>query len=194
MLVMDTSGWARSPRTVALISAALIMSLLLATAFLLVDHFRPSTGVLDHPAQPLSDRQAMAQVVEPAKEIVAIAQLKGSTGGYLLESCRDLQHPPYQGAVYMTFDLPTADTGDALVYLQKMAGTLVADGWTEGLPPNQHQFGHTLTRNGITAIVYRDPDQPKVAAMQVYGECRNTTDHAADPTGWTDITPLLNTA
>lgn len=190
----DSRRWAPPPWMVPTLAAALTMSLLLATAFLLVDHFRQSAGPLDHPAHPLTDRQAMAQVLEPAREIVAIAQLRGATGGYLLMSCRDSHDPPYQGAAWVDFRLPTGGTEDARVYLQNMAEALVADGWTEGLPPNQHQFGHTLDKNGVIAIVYRNPDRPNFATMQIYGECRNTTDHAADQTGWTDITPMLNRA
>ena len=175
----------------ALIAAALAMSLILAAAFLLIEHFRPEAGALDRPAHPLTDSQTMAQVVGPAREIVAIARLQATTGGYMLMSCRDSRDPPYQGAVYLNFRLPTTAKADALAYLQKIADTLVADGWAEGLPPNEHLFGHTLTRSGATAIFYANDDQSTFGTMQLYGQCRNTTDHANDSTAWTDVTNQL---
>jgi hypothetical protein len=180
-----------SPRSVALVAAALAVSLTLATGFLLVQHLRPSASSVDHPAHPLTDSQTMAQVIEPTKEIVAVAGLQGVTGGYTLMSCRDVHDPPYQGAVYVNFRLLAGSKTDALAYLQKIGAALVADGWAEGLPPNQHLFGHTLEKNGVTAILYETPDQPNFGTLQVYGECRDTTDHAGDRTAWTDVTEQL---
>ena len=176
----------------ALTAAALGMSLVLGTAFLLIQHFRPAVGSLDHPAHPMTDSQTMAQVLEPAKQIVGIAQLRAATAGYMLMSCRNLRDPPYQGAVYLDFQMSTTTKGEAPVYLQKIADTLVADGWTEGLPPNQHPFGHTVLKNGVTAIFYQNPDQPSFGTMQLYGECRNSNDHARDSTAWTDVTNQLH--
>ena len=175
----------------ALTAAALGMSLILGTTFLLIEHFRPAGGSFDHPGQPLTDSQTMAQVVEPAKHIVGIAELQAATAGYMLVSCRDQHDPPYQGAVHLTFQIPTTTKADALVYLQKIAATLVADGWTEGVPPNRHLFGHALSKSGVSAIFYQNPDQPNFGTMQLDGECRNTTDHADDSTAWTDVTSQL---
>ncbi len=179
------------PLWVALIAAALAMSLILGASYLLIQHLHPSAGSIDHPAQPLTDSQTMAQVVEPAKEIVAVAQLQEATGGYVFMSCRDLHDPPYQGAVYMNFKLPTVTKTDTLVYLREIGDALVANGWTEGLASNQHLFGHTVKKDGVIAIFYQNPDQANYGSMQLYGECRNTTDHANDSTTWTDVTSAL---
>ena len=43
----------------------------------------PHRHDIDHPANPLSDSQAMAQVIEPAKQIIKVAGLADPTGGYL---------------------------------------------------------------------------------------------------------------
>ena len=43
----------------------------------------------------------------------------------------------------------------------------------------------------MTAIYYRHPDVPRRAVVQVYGECRNMTDHQSDRTGFLDITGQL---
>lgn len=187
----NSRGWARSPQSVALIAAALAISSILGTSFLLIQHFRPSVSSLEHPTQPLTDDQARAQVVDPAKRIVTAAQLREVTGGYILMSCRDAHDPPYQGAVYLTFELPGAGDSDALVYLRRIGEVLIADGWSQGAPPNEHLFGHTLTKDGVTVIFYRNSERGNVGTMQLYGECRNTSDHTGDATGWTDVTGQL---
>lgn len=191
MNVSSSRRWVDSASSVALIAAALAVSLISGTAFLLITHLRPLVSSLDRPAQPLTDSQTLAQVMEPAKEIVAIAQLQAPTGGYILMSCRDLHDPPYQGEVYLNFRFPVAGKADTLAYLEQMGNALVANGWTEGLPPNQHALGQTLKKNGVTAIFYQNADQANYGTVQLYGECRNTTDHANDSTAWTDVTSQL---
>ena len=180
-----------SPQSVTLIAVALGISLVLGTAFVLIEHFRPSVSALDRPAQPLTDGQTMAQVMEPAKQIVAVARLQAATGGYTLMSCRNLHDPPYQGEVYLNFRLPGTSKADTIAYLDEVSDALRAAGWAEGLPENQHLFGHTLTKNRVTAIFYPNADQANFATMQIYGECRNTTDHTNDSTAWTDVTDEL---
>ena len=48
-----------------------------------------------------------------------------------------------------------------------------------------------FVKDGVTAIYYRHPDVPRRAVVQVYGECRNMTDHLSDRTGFLDITGQL---
>ncbi|BCI87804.1 hypothetical protein NIIDMKKI_30100 [Mycobacterium kansasii] len=62
----------------------------------------------DHPEHPLSDEQAMAQVIEPAKQITKVAGLRDVSGGFSWESCNDQGDPPYRGRVDMTFNVPPA--------------------------------------------------------------------------------------
>jgi hypothetical protein len=45
----------------------------------------------------------MAQVVEPAKQIVAAADLQGVSGGFSFSSCNNQGDPPYMGKVTMSF-------------------------------------------------------------------------------------------
>jgi hypothetical protein len=177
----------RSPGVRALIFAALAMSLLLGGAFLLVGklHSSPSDS-LDHPVNPVSDDQSEAQVVEPAKHIVTRAGLQTTSAGYLLMSCKDRKDPPYQGAIYLNFAVPAAVGADK--YFPSIAETLVTDGWVEGLPQDNHVFGRALSKDAVTAIVYRDSDDPNVGVLRMYGQCRNMNDHRNDTTGWIDIT------
>jgi hypothetical protein len=177
----------RAPRVRALIAAALTVSLLLGGAFLVVSALRPSpTEKLDHPATPVSDDATAAQVVEAAKQIVRLAGVQTKSAGYLLMSCKNQNDPPYQGAIYLTFTVPAAARPDT--YFKTIATTLVNRGWTEGLPPNDHMFGATASKDGVTAVVYPHAEEPGLGVLRAYGECRDANDHRKDASGWIDIT------
>ena len=57
----------------------------------------------DDSAHPMTDDQTKAQVIEPAKQIVAAADLQGVTGAFSFASCNDQGDPPYQGTVTISF-------------------------------------------------------------------------------------------
>jgi hypothetical protein len=179
--------WLRPTQVRALIATALTTSLLLGGAFLAVDrlHSTPS-DLLDHPAHPIGDEQTEVEVVESARQIVTVAGLETASAGYSLMSCKNRFDPPYQGAVYLTFALPAGTP--AFTYFPTIVRALVARGWTEGLPPNDHTFGTTLSKDVVTAIVYRQNEDPRLGIVRVYGQCRNMNDHRDDATVWTDIT------
>ena len=168
------------------VSLLLVLTVVVAAGVMFLV-LRSNGGALDHPAHPLNDEQTRAQVVEPAKQIVAVANLQDAIGGYILMSCKNQTDPPYQGAIYLTFDLPKS-----LDYFDQIAAAMVARGWQKGLPPNQYLFGATVYKDGVTAILYRDPDHRTSGIMKVYGECRDIANHADDTTGWTDITDQLH--
>jgi hypothetical protein len=182
--------WLRTTQVRALIGAALTATLVLGGAILLVDrlHTTPS-DVLDHPANPVSDDQSEAQAVESARQIVTLSGLRTASAGYTLMSCKNRDDPPYQGAIYLTFALPADARPEA--YFPTLAATLAGHGWTEGLPPNDHQFARSLTKDAVTAIVYRETDAPTVGVLRVYGQCRNMNNHRTDATAWTDVTDRL---
>lgn len=182
--------WLRTRTASGLLAAALLIPLVLGGAFLAVARLHSSpTDSLDHPAHPVSDQQTEAEVVEPAKQLVSVARLQKVTAGYLLMSCKDRQNPPYQGAVYLNFAVPAENQTDT--YFKDIVAAMVAHGWTEGLPPNQHAFGSTLRKDGVTAVLYRDDDYPNLGVARLYGQCRNTNDHRNDTTAWVDITNQL---
>ena len=123
----------------------------------------------------------------PSASVMSAPLGADNCGGILIPmSCKNETDPPYQGAIYLTFDLPT-DTE----YFDQVAASLVSRGWRKGLPPNQYLYGTTLSKDGVTAILYRDPDHGGSGIMKMYGECRNLADHRNDPTGWVDITDQL---
>lgn len=177
----------RTKQIRALIAAALAASLLLGGAVLLVArlHSTPS-DVLDHPAHPITDDQSRSQVVEPARQIVAQSRMRTVSAGYALMSCKDQENPPYQGAIYLNFELPAASAPDT--YFPAIATTLVEQGWTKGLPPNDHAFANIFSKDAVTAILYRQDEEPRLGVLRLYGQCRNTHDHRRDATSWIDIT------
>ncbi len=186
-----SGDWLRKRGVRAMIAAALTVSLLLGGAVLLVDRLNPwPADSLDHPVDPVTDVASEAQVVESAKQIVAVAGLQTTTAGYLLMSCKDRDAPPYQGAIYLTFALPAGARTDA--YFGEIAAALGPHGWTEGRPPVEHVFGKTLSKDAVTAIIYRHGDDTSLGVMRLYGQCRNMNDHRNDSTAWMDITSQLN--
>jgi len=178
--------WLRSPAARALLAGALSISLVLGGAFLAVGRLHSSPADLDRPAQPVSDEQSESEVVEQARHLVDVAHLEKPTAGYLLMSCKDRDNPPYQGAVYLNFTVPAAARADT--YFQDIGTAMVEHGWTEGQASNQHVFGKTLNKDGVTAILYRDDDYPNLGVARLYGQCRNMNDHRRDTTAWVDVT------
>jgi hypothetical protein len=184
----ERGEWLRSTRVRALIAAALTASLLLSGAFLLVDRLHTTpTDALDHPANPVTDDQSEAQVVEPARQVVTLTGLRTASAGYMLMSCKDRDDPPYQGAIYLIFALPAGVRADT--YFPTIAATLASHGWTEGLPPNGHEFARSLSKDGVTMIVYRQSEDPSLGVLRIYGQCRNMNNHRNE--AWIDITDRL---
>ncbi|MBV8930604.1 MAG: hypothetical protein JO152_15895 [Mycobacteriaceae bacterium] len=167
---------------------AVVIFALLAACWLVIQLSKATLDrALDHPEHPLSDGQAKAQVLGAARQIAAIGHLQRRSAGYTLMSCKDEADPPYQGAVFMSFDLPS----DAVGYYENLAKALIARGWTEGPPPSRDMPGKTLSDNGVTAIFNRNGDDLHMGTVRVYGECRDVNDHRRDTTAWTDISSEL---
>jgi len=142
----------------------------------------PFTHDPDHPDHPLTDQEAIAQVVDPAKQIAKVAALQEVSGGFSWESCNDQGEPPYRGRVDMTFVVPAgADHG---AYFQQVADTMVAHGWSAGAPPGEHLFGAVIHQNGVVASIGVSPFQGADGAVQLSGECRNMNDHRRDSNGF----------
>ena len=139
---------------------------------------------------PMSDDEAMAQVVEPTKEIAIAAGLQGVTGGFSFESCNDQGQPPYRGVTQMNFALPK--DADPQKYFQQIAKTMVMSGWTDGPPPGKNPFGTVIHKGPIMAIMAQDATYREEGYVRVSGECRNMVDHHDDgKTNAVDITAEL---
>jgi hypothetical protein len=165
--------------------AAFVSSLVLVTGCMASND--SAIDALGADGLALTDDQAAAQVVDSARQIVAVAQLRDVTGGYSFMSCKNEDEPPYQAALYMTFRLPQTNSAK---YLRDVAVAMVAHGWTDAPSMSRH-FGEKLTKDGVTSIFYRNINDADFATMRLYGECRNTADHRNDNPAWTDITDKL---
>lgn len=186
---MDSSTL-RSRPLVLLLAATLLTCLTLGATFIVLHRSHTHRGAaVEAPAHPRSDEETMNQVVSAAREFVAAGKLPTLHGTYLLMSCRTEDEPPYQGTVYVDFELPPVTAAPR--YLPDLAASMAKRGWRAGLDPNQHQGGAIMTNNGVTALVYRNADIPGRGVLQLYGECSNVTDHRLDTTGFVDITDQL---
>lgn len=180
----------RWPRQVLL--AVITVAVMLLGGYALVTHKPHSPGPSSNPfedsAHPLTDDQAMAQVVDPAKQIAAAAGLQSVSGGFSFASCNDQGDPPYQGTVTISFLLH----GDPEAYFQQVRIAMIAHGWNDGALPGQHYHGTTLNKDGVTANMGFVPSDHSYGQIMLYGQCRNTTDHHHDgKTNSIDITNQL---
>jgi hypothetical protein len=174
-----------SSRSAVLVLTALAAVLVVSAALLWLTG--PDDEVMKTQGEPMTDAQAAGQVLESAKQIVSVAQLHDVTGGYAFVSCTNENEPPYQATIYLNFRL---SQGNSVKYLREIGASLVAHGWTPAASTDEH-FGQKLTRDGVTAIFYRNVDDADFATMRLYGECRNTADHRNDNPVWREVTDQL---
>jgi hypothetical protein len=177
-------GWLHTACSKALILAALILSLVLGSAFLVVN---TSPDAESARGAPMTDGQSTRQVVESARQIVAAAQLREVSGSSIFLSCTSLHDPPYQAAVYLNFGLPERNPAKRI---REIGTAMLAQGWREAPSMGEH-FGLKLTKDGVTSTFHENIDDPRFGTMRIYGECRNTSDHRNDNPAFTDITPQL---
>jgi len=179
----------RSSAARPVIAAVLFTAVLVGAACLVINRLHSSAAeAVEHPGPAATDAQTQSEVVDQAKDIVAIAALAQPTASYLLMSCKDHDNPPYQGAVYLDFQLPPDVSADQ--YFATIAAAMVAHGWREGLPPNQHMFGRNLSKDGVNAILYPDPDSTAHGVGRIYGQCHDMNSHRG--AAWVDVTDRLH--
>jgi hypothetical protein len=181
----NRDGWLRSPRYLVLLLAALVTALVMGAALLSLRNLRADAVALQ--GEPMTDAEAAGQVVASAKQIVSLAQLQDTTGGYAFVSCKNENEPPYQATINMSFRLPQSNS---VKYLRDVAASMAAHGWAHAASMSEH-FGQKLTKDGVTAIFYRSVNDADFATMRLYGECRNTADHRNDNPAWTEVTDQL---
>lgn len=179
------NSWLRFPRSAVLVLAALVVVLVVASG---VERFIDRrAGEVHLQGEPMTDAQAADQVLASAKQIVGTAKLQNATGGYAFVSCKNANEPPYQVAAYLNFRLPQ---NNSVKYLRDVAASMAANGWTLAQTMGEH-FGQKLTKDGVTAIFYRNGADTDFATMRLYGECRNVADHRNDNPAWREVTDQL---
>ena len=178
----------RSRQVRLLIAAALMCSLMLGVAFVVVHRVYDLRGIAAA-APPLSDEQARRQVIEPGRQFIDAGSLQVDTATYVLMSCSGEDLPPYRGRAYLTFEVPSVTQTRAV--FADLARAMSAQGWRVGTRPGRHPEGWTLVRNGVIAAYYRHSDLPDRGVLQIDGECRNMNDHQQDTGGFVDISDVL---
>ncbi len=163
------------------------MSLALGIGLVVINSSRSSESDTLGDAAPMSDAQAANQVVGSARDIVDAARLQNVSASFAFLSCTSLHDPPYQGAVYLNFGLPETNP---VKRIRDVAAAMEAHGWQQAPAIGEH-FGLKLTKDGVTSTFHENPDDARFAAMRIYGECRNTSDHRNDNPAFSDITHRL---
>jgi hypothetical protein len=181
VVMNNRPDWISSPRALALLWVALVMSLSLGIG--VVAFGNRAQEVSGAHGTGLTDAQAASQVVDAAREIVAAARLQRATGGYTFVSCTNENDPPYQATLYMTFALPQDNSSK---FLHDVASAMVGGGWTD-TPADGENFGQKLTKSGVTSVFYRNPSRRDFATMRLYGQCRDTSDHRHDNPAWIEV-------
>ena len=164
-------------------------ALIIGGAYLAIDRLHAAANnAVEHPGPAATDAQTQTEVVQHARDIVSITGLRQPTAGYLLMSCKNRDDPPYQGAVYMDFELPPDIDADH--YFRGVSDAMVARGWREGPAPNQHMFGRNLSKDGVNAILYPDRDSTTRGVGRIYGQCHDMNSHRGAE--WVDVTDRLH--
>ncbi len=180
---MTTNTDSRFRRRAVLVAALIVAQLFVGGCSVFS---QDSSDELDGPA--LSDEQTRAQVVDPAKRIVKAAGLQGFTAAFEFSPCTDQGVPPFRGVAKVFFVFPAgADEG---VFVGQIAALMVADGWSDGPPAGKKPHGRVVHQGEVMAIIASSPDHPGQGDIQIYGECRNPTDHRSASSE--DITAELN--
>jgi hypothetical protein len=133
----------------------------------------------------MSEAAAAELVTAAARDAVVAARLEGPAGGRTSMSCASATGPPYRAVVHMTFALPA---GNTVGYLNRVAADMVGDGWTDSGVVAEY-FGKKLTRGGVVAVFYRNPERLDLATMRLSGEC--ALDAVSAEGVWTEIADRL---
>lgn len=173
-----------------LLLAALAVSLLMGAGLVGLHRVTDARREAAAPsARPLTDSQTSEQVLASARDFVRVGRFGNPAASYTLMPCWGEDGPPYQGSAYINFDVPTITETPA--FFDSILAGMAAGGWTEGVRPNTHPGGRTLGRAGVSALLYRNPDRAGRGVLQIYGECRNVSDHGPDAGQFVDITAKL---
>ncbi|MEH3141346.1 MAG: hypothetical protein PGN37_14445 [Mycobacterium kyogaense] len=129
-------------------------------------------------AQGLPDDQARAQVVDAARDIARAANLRVTYATFEWEWCNDQGEPPYHGRVDVAYEVPQG-TDSATMAKQVAATAAQQPGWAPGPPPGLNPYGEVVHKGGVMAIASVG-NYPERGSLQIFGECRNMTDHRDD--------------
>jgi hypothetical protein len=126
----------------------------------------------DGVSNPITPEQSKAQVIDAAKEIVGLVDLKVLKAVFWRGSCNDQGEPPYRGEMRISHALASsfevADAEDA-----RMIQQLRSHGWTDA--PDFHTHGTALKKNGVVAVISPQNVSTPTRGVELFGECRDMT-------------------
>lgn len=126
----------------------------------------------------MSDEQTRSQVVDPARRVVQAAGLGEFTAAFSYKSCTDQGVPPFRGVVNIAFVFPPGV--DEKAEVERIAAVMIADGWSDGPPPGRMPHGRVVHQGDMMAILGTNANHPGEGDIDIFGECRNATDHRND--------------
>ncbi|MBS9534208.1 hypothetical protein KIH27_11480 [Mycobacterium sp. M1] len=149
-------------------------------------------GCGDAVTNPMTPQQARAQVIDAGKGLVRDLGLQGSLTRttFTYESCTDNNKGPFRGKLVLVFWMPGADRSSP-VAPTTVISALQQHGWQGD--PDFHSHTTALRKNDVDAEVdfmYVVPLRAH-ARITLYGQCRDTYDHAKDPFDRGDVTAEL---
>lgn len=143
----------------------------------------------DHVDNPLADRQSRAQVIDPLTSMVQSMRLTAVLATFAWESCNDQNDIPFRGRANANVATPANTTPTAL--RQQIRDTLITtQGWHDGPPDGKTLYGLSLHKGAVMAALTINGNQttiPDTVSVDIFGECRNTTNHAGAP-----IEPIID--
>lgn len=126
----------------------------------------------------LDDDESRAQVVDAAQQIARAANLRVTYATFEWEWCNDQGEPPYHGRVDVAYEVPAA-VDSASMARQFAAAAAKQRAWASGPPRGLNPYGEVVHKGGVMAIA-GPGNYPERGSLQIFGECRNMTDHHGD--------------
>jgi hypothetical protein len=123
-------------------------------------------------SNPMSPEQSKAQVVDAAKDVVAILNLQVTNAYFWHSSCNDQGEAPFRGQVGINYPLagsPAASDAEVAQMVQR----LESQGWTGDSTFKTH--GTALSKNGVQVVFAPQNAATPNNGIDVYGECRDVT-------------------
>ena len=153
-------------------AAATVMSAVAMVAALVSGCGAVSSIMNDGVSNPITPEQSKAQVIDAAKEVVDILDLRVIEPVFWRSSCNDQGDAPFRGRMMIGYPLASGlEASDAEV--AQMVKLLQTKGWTTD--PSLHSHSATLTKNGVVVTLAPQAVGDTSRGLEVLGECRDTT-------------------
>jgi len=136
-------------------------------------------------SNPMTPEQSKAQVVDAARDLVAVLELPVIRAVFSHASCNDQGEAPFQGHVVITYPLaPSFEASDAAQ--ADMVAKLQSQGWSTD--SDAHTHGTPLKKNGVQVTFWKQNAATPNNGIDLWGECRDVTTTKDTRGGTEDVT------